>query len=175
MKKLTALFLAIMLVAAMSTTAFAATPITTAGGSDSADVTGTYVAGSSGGTVYSVDVAWGSMAFTYTGASTGTWNPTTHTYDGTTDAAWSCAEGANKVTVTNHSNTAVTAALSYTPGESYSGITGSFDKSSLGLLTAVGTEVADAPSASALLTLTGELASSVTEAATIGSVTVSIA
>jgi len=71
MKKLTALFLAIMLVAAMSTTAFAAS-ITTAGGSNSADVTGTYVAGSAGGTVYSVDITWGSMAFTYTGASTGT-------------------------------------------------------------------------------------------------------
>ena len=173
MKKLTALFLAIMLVAAMSTTAFAAS-ITTAGGSNSANVTGSYVAGSAGDTVYSVDVAWGSMAFTYTGASTGTWQPSTHTYSSATAAGWSCADGANKITITNHSNTAVTAALSYTPGASYSGITGAFDNNSLSLATAVGTEVAGAPSASALLTLTGELASSVTEAATIGSVTVSI-
>ena len=174
MKKLTALLLAIMLVAAMPTTVFAAS-ITTAGGSNSANVTGSYVAGSAGDTVYSVDVAWGSMAFTYTGASTGTWQPSTHTYSSATAAGWSCADGANMITVTNHSNTAVTAALSYTPGASYSGITGAFNNSSLSLATAVGTEVSGAPSASALLTLTGELASSVTEAATIGSVTVSIA
>lgn len=173
MKKLTALLLAIMLVAAMPTTVFAAS-ITTAGGSNSADVTGSYEAGSATGTVYSVEVSWGSMAFTYTGASTGTWNPDTHAYSGTVSAAWSCAENANKITVTNHSNKAVAAALTYSQGAGYSGVTGAFNNNSLSLATAVGTKVASAPSASALLTLTGELASSVTEAATIGSVTVSI-
>ena len=90
-------------------------------------------------------------------------------------AAWSCAENANKITVTNHSNKAVAAALTYSQGAGYSGVTGAFNNNSLSLATAVDTEVASAPSASALLTLTGELASSVTEAATIGSVTVSIA
>lgn len=155
-------------------TTFTKTQITTAGGYDSTNVTGTYVASPTGDTVYSVDVVWGSMAFTYTGASTGTWNPATHTYYDATEAGWSCVDGANKVTVTNHSNTAVTSAFTYSQGEGYNSVTGAFNNSSLTIPTAVGTEFANAPSASAMLSLTGALASTVTTATTIGSVTVTI-
>ena len=52
-------------------------------GSYSAEVKGTYQPGGSGAVVYSVDIAWTDMSFTYTGAGEGTWNPETHQYSGT--------------------------------------------------------------------------------------------
>ena len=44
-------------------------------GSYSAEVKGTYQPGGSGAVVYSVDIAWTDMNFTYTGAGEGTWEP----------------------------------------------------------------------------------------------------
>ena len=184
MKKLTALFLAIMLVAAMSTTAFAAS-ITTAGGSNSANVTGSYVAGSAGDTVYSVDVAWGSMAFTYTGASTGTWQPSTHTYSSATAAGWSCADGANKITVTNHSNDSVAASFKYyksSPSDSTSSAfysdkertTALGNNDSLLLNTAVGTEATAAPSGDVYFYITDGSYTTAGNPATIGQIVLTI-
>ena len=115
MKKIFAIIISLALLSTASVTAFAASPITAKDGSDSAVVKGTYVAGDASATVYSVDIAWGSMEFTYTDASKGTWNPDTHGYDGAKAATWSCATDANKIEVTNHSNANVTAQLSYAP------------------------------------------------------------
>lgn len=148
---------------------------------ESKDVVANYQEGVSADTVYSVDIVWGSMEFTYTGAGEGTWNPDTHTFSGGTAAGWSCETNANKVTLTNHSNAAVTATLSYTPGTNYSGITGNFTESSgtvndavLELATADGTTVANAPTAQAYLQLTGALASSVTSKTVLGTATVTL-
>ncbi|MCD7768556.1 MAG: hypothetical protein LUH36_00330, partial [Oscillospiraceae bacterium] len=129
--------LAIALVFALSTTAFAA--VTESGGSDSATVYATYAAGSAAQTVYSVDIAWGSMEFTYTGATEGAWNTGDHTYTGGTSAAWSCENGVNVVTVTNHSNVPISAALDYESKADFASITGTFDKTTLEIETAVGT------------------------------------
>ena len=63
--------------------------------------------------VYSVDVTWTDVAFTYN-AGTTTWNPSTHKYDAAgTAASWTDNQGT--VTVTNHSNAAVTATVSFEP------------------------------------------------------------
>ena len=182
MKKLTALLLAVMLVMTMSTTAFAAT-ITTAGGYNSADVTGTYVTGSAGSTVYSVDIVWGSMAFTYTGASEGTWNPATHTYYDATEAGWSCEDGANKITVTNHSNDAVAAEFVFysyyddTDGAFYSDkdrTTALGNNDSLLLNTAVGTEATAAPSGDVYFYITDGSYTTAGNPATIGQIVLTI-
>lgn len=176
MKKLFSLILALTLLLSLGTVAaFAANPITAANGSDSKEVKGSYQAGDVSDTVYSVDVSWGSMEFTYTGASEGTWNPATHQYDGAAAGGWAVnAAGGNKITVTNHSNAAVTATLSYAAEAAYSGITGSFDTDTLTLASAEGTAIANAPTGSANLTLAGELASSVTASTKLGTVTVSL-
>lgn len=174
MKKILTTLLSLALLCMMSVTAFAASPITSANGNDAVSVKGTYVAGSAGATVYSVDIAWGSMEFTYTDASAGTWDPQNHTYNGAVAAAWSCAEEANKITVTNHSNAAVTAKLSYSPEIAYSRISGTFSNSTLNLNSAVGTEVATAPSGSAWLSLNGELSAKTVASTKIGTVTVSL-
>ena len=151
--------------------------ITGLGGTASCDVKATYVAGSSGGagaTVYNVDIVWGDMAFTYT-EEAGVWNPATHETTGAGGGVWSVNNsGGNKIKVTNHSNAAVTATFSYTPASGYDSIHGSFDNTTLNLATAVGTEVANAPSGSAALTLDGALASSTAANTTIGTITVTL-
>src|SRR5699024_6395973 len=60
-------------------------------GSYSAEVKGTYHPGGSGAVVYSVDIAWTDMNFTYTGAGEGTWNPETHQYSGSSEGAWTAS------------------------------------------------------------------------------------
>lgn len=174
MKKVLTIILTLAMLSMTSVTAFAASTITSIGGSDSADVKGTYVAGGTATTVYSVDITWGSMDFTYTDASQGTWNPQTHQYDGATPAKWSCEADANKIEVTNHSNTAVIAQFRYASESGYSGINGTFSKNTLNLDSAVGTEVLDAPSGSVTLSLTGELSSDASASTKIGSVTVTL-
>lgn len=162
MKKIITAALVVAMLSAMPLSAFAASPVTAIGETDGKDVTGIYTAGSSNATVYSVDVSWGAMEFTYTDASEGTWNPSTHTFDGATAAAWSWADESNKVTVTNHSNAAVNAGLSFTA--STGGVNGGFytetkgmtavTDSKLTLATAVGTAAGNAPTASAYLKMT---------------------
>lgn len=176
MKKKTALVLTLAMVFSLAPLSAYAETIT-AGGSATHDVTATYVDGSSGGaggTVYSVDIAWGDMAFTYT-AEAGIWDPATHKTTGAEGGVWTVdKDGGNTITVTNHSNTGVTAAFSYTAASGFEGISGSFDKESLALKTAVGTEVANAPSGTAALTLDGALGSDTTANTTIGTITVTL-
>lgn len=169
MKKILALVLAVMLVVSMAVTGFAAEV-----NDGSKDVTASYVKGASSDTIYSVDVTWGSMSFTYTSPAQGTWNPESHAYDGAeTTGRWSYEADANKITVTNHSNAEVSVGLAYAANTGYEAVTGSFDKETLTLATAVDTEVDAAPSASAYLTLSGELAES-EEAAVVGQITVTL-
>lgn len=89
------------------------------GGQASCDVTGSYVNGQDGGTVYRVDITWGAMDFTYTDISKNGWDPNTHQYNSVVPAAWSWTEDTNKITVWNHSNTAVDASLSYQNNPGY--------------------------------------------------------
>ena len=89
------------------------------GGQASCDVTGSYVNGQDGGTVYRVDITWGAMEFTYTDVSKDGWDPDTHQYNSVVPAAWSWTEDTNKITVWNHSNTAVDASLSYQNNPGY--------------------------------------------------------
>lgn len=173
MKKILSVLIAILLVMYLGTTVFAA-EIDEAEGSASTDVKGTYETGGTADIVYSVDVIWGNMEFTYIDAEPGEWNPETHKYDNVGTASWTCETDANKVAVTNHSNTAVLVTLTYTPGASYAGIGGTFSKSTMALPTAVGVLLVNAPNDSSLLTLSGALSSSVTSSTTIGTITVTI-
>lgn len=153
--------------------AFAADTITVSGGTATHEVKATYNPGEPGGTVHSVDITWGEMAFTYNAASAGKWNPDTHQYDGgESGGKWTYS--GNTVTVTNHSNTDVTVNLTYTAAEGFDGISGVFDNASLPLVTAVGTPVNEAPTAMATLTLDGDLRSDVNPGTTVGTITVTL-
>ena len=141
-------------------------------GSYSAEVKGTYNAGISGAVVYSVDIAWTDMNFTYTGAGEGTWNPETHQYIGSSEGAWTASN--DSITVTNHSNAAVKATASYRAETGYESTTMTFGNNEATVATAVGTEVASAPSATITVTPGGTLAESA-DGGKIGTITVSIA
>ena len=177
-KKKTALVLTLAMVFSLAPlSAFADNTITTVGGTATHEVTATYVDGSSGGaggTVYSVDIAWGDMAFTYTAAA-GVWDPATHTITGADGGTWKeKTDGGNTIKVTNHSNTEVTATFSYAAASGYEGISGTFDNAPLHLATAVGTEVSNAPNDSAALSLSGALDSNTTAGTKIGTITVTL-
>ncbi|MCL2487583.1 MAG: hypothetical protein FWE80_02755 [Oscillospiraceae bacterium] len=184
MKKFLVLALVAMLVLSFgSVSVLAANPIITATGSDSADVKGTYVEGSAASAVYSVDLEWGALEFTYTDAGTGTWNPGNHSYSGGAAASWACDDPGvgDKIKVTNHSNRAVIATFSFAPesGADFAAITGAFTGTGITsnaatLGAGVVGQYATAANVTATLTLSGALGSSVNTQTTIGAVTVTL-
>ena len=138
------------------------------------EISGTYTPGTAD-EIISVDVAWEAMDFTYTGASQGTWNPVTHTYEGATEGGWS--NNTPAITVTNHSNVAVNATLGFTAN--VTGVVGTFTEASgtendnvLELATAEGTEVANAPTATANFGISG---AAIDANKALGTITVTIA
>ena len=150
---------------------------TPAAGNEDREITvnGSFVPGTAADEIISVDVAWEAMDFTYTGASQGTWNPVTHAYEGAIDGGWS--DNTPAITVTNHSNVAVNATLSFTAN--VTGVVGTFTEVSgtendniLELATAEGTAVADAPTASANFGISG---AAIDADKALGTITVTIA
>lgn len=61
--------------------------------------------------VYSVDIEWQDMIFTYNASGTKTWNPVTHMYTAETTGQWS--KDAADITVINHSNRSIEVVVSY--------------------------------------------------------------
>lgn len=181
MKKLTTTILGLALCTAMSTTALVAGPITNNNGTDSAQVKGTYQAAEAPADVFSVNVAWGSMEFTYTDGSKGTWNPEILQYDNSESASWSYADGANKVTVENRSNVEIKASFTYGAKEGYEGIdvafTGDgqiFDPTNKALVLSSAEGKTVAPKGEVLVVPNGELPSDTTSQTALGTVTVTI-
>lgn len=117
MRKVFTIVLALILAMGLSTSSFAVTsPQTITNLEDGAKtveigVTGTYVGSNSTREVYSVDVEWGAMSFTYSDGSSTIWNPKTHTYETLSNVGWT-ADG-NTVTVTNHSSLPVNVEFSF--------------------------------------------------------------
>ena len=140
----------------------------------SADIKATYQAGKeSTDTVYSVDVNWGSLEYTYSSGVTKSWDPTTLKYKETSGtSSWTCQEGADQITVTNNSNADITASLAY--GKTDSNITGTFTNPKIGLKSAEGTNVWESPSETTTLSLNGALSDTTAEKKEIGKVTVTI-
>ena len=138
-------------------------------------ITGVYQAGTAADEKISVDIVWEAMDFTYTAPSQGTWNPATHAYEGATAGGWS--DNTPAITVTNHSNVAVNATLGFTAD--VTGVIGTFTEASgtandgvLELATAEGTEVENAPTATANFGISG---AAIDADKTLGTITVAIA
>ena len=140
----------------------------------SADIKATYQAGKeSTDTVYSVEVKWGSLEYTYSSGVTKSWDPTTLKYKETSGtSSWTCQDGADQITVTNNSNADITASLAY--AETGSNITGTFTNSKIGLKSAEGTNVGKSPSETTTLSLKGALSDTTAVKKEIGKVTVTI-
>lgn len=178
LKKMAVLGMAAALGMTAGSTVFAET-IATQGGSGAHNVTGNYVAGSSSDTVYSVDVQWGAMEFTYTAAAQGTWNPADHQYDSAgTEGSWSCADGAGDITVTNHSNQKIATTVSFTATADFGDVTGSFTKDTLTLENAAVKALGNPDGADSLtttLSLSGAPGTEFEDGVKVGEVKVTIA
>ena len=166
------LILSVLMIAMLAMSAFGA--FAAGLGDQGAPVKGTYEAADPSATVYAVTVSFGSMEFTYVDANEGTWDPATQQYTDAATAAWTCAEGANVVTVTNQSNAAVAVTVAYAAAADYQAVTGAVANNSFTLPTAEGKAVGAADlTAAATLTLTGAITAG--EAVTLGNLTVTIA
>lgn len=105
MRKIAAILTAFVVSASMSMTAFAGSNETIGGeGSSLSKDVKVIVDKDSVGTVYSVDIAWDSLEFTYN-LGAGNWNPLNHSVTADDDTGWK-KEFAN-IKVTNHSNVGV--------------------------------------------------------------------
>lgn len=132
-------------------------------------------------TVYSVDIKWGSMEFTYIAPATiRTWNPQSHSYTETTakEGRWTNEEGANKVSLENRSNKALTATITAETTGEYTGITAQAADETLSLADAsIGatTEIpGNVSKAETTISLKGALTKIDAKKTPIGSVTVTI-
>ena len=177
MKKIIAAALALTMTLGMSTTALAAGNVDGAGvgSQDPIDVTAKYNDGTTEPTVYSVDLTWEDMTFTYNESGTRTWDPDTHTYTDTTSAGWDKVTAA--VTATNHSNAQVTVKFDYTP-QGATGVNASMSKDSFKLAAGVENKPNEAATDSSILTIdsgTKPNDSVTAEGVTIGTITVTIA
>lgn len=170
MKKLLALTLTMAMLFTM--TAIAEDTIKL-NGETSKDVTATYKEGTDGGTIYSVDIIWGSMEFTYNAESKGVWKPETHTYTDSAEAKWSCEEGADTIVVTNHSNAAINVEMNYTAAEGFESIIGTLSNPRFELANADGAIDISTLTDESKLQLSGILATGVSETK-IGEVTILI-
>lgn len=175
MKKIITTALAITMMAALSTTAFAASgsgTVTSQPGSQDIDVQAKYVDQSFTVDTYSVDVSWGAMEFDYNVEGDLTWNPETHAFDDNTTARWT--ENGNDITVTNHSSSVVAVNMNFTAEAEHSTVTGIFSEPQFTLDSAVGKPVNEAASQTTTLTLDGPLAETMTTLGKVGLVTVTI-
>lgn len=163
MKKLLSLIFTFTLVMGLSVTALA----------ESTDVKGTYN-GEQVETVYSVDITWESMEFTYNDAFKGEWDPATHSYKNATEASWTDTTGT--ITVTNHSNAAITASPTYQAKPSFESASMTFSSDALNVATAdngVDGAAGTAVTGTITVTPTGSLPEGTTNAV-IGTITVTI-
>lgn len=172
MKKALSLVLALAMIMSLSITAFANETGVEAG-SYNTEVIGTYVEGSdSNGTVFSVDIKWTGMNFTYYAEKGPVWNTNDHTYSEAEPARW---EGTGTITVTNHSNTRISATPVYAKESGYESVEITFGTDKLTLVSAD----IDNTAVSDTITVTpgGSLPaiSNETNSAKIGTITVTIA
>ena len=176
MKKLIATALALTMTLSLSTTALAGGNVNGAGlgSQDPIDVTAKYNDGVTEPTVYSVDLTWEDMTFTYNESGTRIWDPDTHTYTDTTSAGWDKVTAA--VTATNHSNAQVTVKFDYTP-QGATGVNASMSKDSFKLAAGVENKPNEAATDSSNLTIDSRTKPNATVSAAgtvIGTITVTI-
>lgn len=109
MKKLLAVILALALALSMGTAALAAEPDTIESATPDTNTAkqdvNVIVQTSAIEEVYSVDIEWGTLDFTYSFGDGAEWDPDTHTISGGTTPGWK-NDSAN-IKVTNHSNVPV--------------------------------------------------------------------
>jgi hypothetical protein len=178
MKKVLAILMAIVMIASMSTVTFAAdsgsanAESASALGASSVPVYGTYQIGDRTD-MYKVEVVWGSMNFIYTEAAEA-WNPSTHMWETSEIGVWAPENvGDNRVDLYNHSSKPVVIDLTFEDDVVGDGdLTGTWSIDSIALDAC--SELGDAPSDFATLSLSGKYTNKGAERIKIGLVTATI-
>lgn len=169
MKKFITLVMALALIMSLTVPAFAYAP----GDTEQKNVTAKYNSSTSTPPVYSVDIDWDSLTFVYNETNTRKWKPADHSYDTDTVGGWENTSA--NITVTNHSNAAVTVAIDYTAAAANTGVTGTLTGGSKTLAAGVENQYAAADSVTGTLTISGTPNSSVTASGvTVGSIHITI-
>lgn len=140
MKKFFCAILGVAMMAAATTTAFAAT-IEAAGDSASADVKGKYV-NAVREDVYSVDVTWGAMEFDYFEGNQ-KWNTESHKWEADTESSegWTVNNNSNTITLANNSSKAVNVDFVFSAKSEYTSLTGTFTYNNAALTSALELEL----------------------------------
>ncbi len=173
MRRTLTFILALMMAATLAIPTFAV-PITNNGSSQDIDVSGQYVDSSTKPIVYKVDIAWGAMEFTYTVSGTHDWDADRHAYVPNVSTTWTASE--NSISVTNHSNTDITATFGFAAENRFASVTGSFGETNTLSLPTAENKAVDAAELTGTKTLTlgGSLGSDTTTLTKVGTVTVTI-
>ena len=122
--------------------------------------------------VYSVDISWDSMTFTYSESGTKVWDASTHTYSTNTEGGWDKTTA--DIVVTNHSNAPVDVSVVYS-GLENSGVSAAIINGTDTLDAGVENAYDKADKLVATLKISGKPSNSVTsEGVKIGSITITI-
>lgn len=118
--------------------------------------------------VRSYNISWGNLSFTYEGQSDGVWDPVNHRYSDPTDGRWLCEDGADTISVVNHSNIPITVSFDFEPVVAFSHLQGQFLQGSTPVITtqlpsAENTVPENAPQVTVKLVLLGELEEDTTD------------
>lgn len=140
------------------------------------DVKATYTETSEEEIITSVDIQWGSLAFTY--EETKVWNPKTHIYETGEAGGWTTEANGDQITIVNHSNRGLNVAVETSTEAAFAealSITTNQPK----IVLASAAEAAlhspeSAPSETATVEITGTLAPTVADSTIIGHVTVRV-
>lgn len=171
-RKITTTLFAVSCMISMETAVFANEPTPD---NNAAQIKATYSTETQTPEVYYVDIQWGSLEYTYNSGIIKSWDTETLKFtEQIGKSGWSRENGADTITVTNHSNMGVMASFSYEEKDS-SGISGTFSRAS-GYLAAPeeNSETQSAPSLSTELTLTGTLPETAADKTVVGTVNVTI-
>lgn len=179
MKKLLVVFLSAVLLLSLSVTVWAGSSEGNLR-TEEIPVTASYEASTEAAIIYSIDLTWGDMAFTYKASNPGTWNPDELTYEGSTEPGWTFSTATssdningNQIRVTNRSNAGIYCDLSFATinDEIYGNISGSFSPHSSFFINSAQTGSASSETIS--LELNGTPPSNISDTR-IGTITISI-
>ncbi len=174
MRKLFAIGIAAALALSTGVAVFAESSEKTIGGneSQSINVIAKRTDTTENNVVYSVDMKWDDMTFTYHEKSTRVWNPTDHTYSEKITGEWD--KNTADILVTNHSNAGVKVGFVYqTAGNT--DLTGTLDVTESTLKAGVENDYEHADNVTSKLTLSGKPNETVSESGCkIGTITITV-
>lgn len=174
MRKLFAISIAAALALSTGVAVFAESSEKTIGGneSQSINVIAKRTDTTENNVVYSVDMKWDDMTFTYHEKSTRVWNPTDHTYSEKIIGGWD--KNTADILVTNHSNADVKVGFVYkTAGKT--DLTATLDVTESTLKAGVENDYEHADNVTSKLTLSGKPNETVSESGSkIGTITITV-